>query len=77
MSSLRSGSTTTTEIGYLNRNSQRVLGTRGMAGTDHAQYSYKLVCEVNDCGEAYGANGSDLFQRKCPKCQGGLPGIEY
>ena len=39
------------------------------------QYSYKMVCQ--NCGEVYGANGSDIFQRKCPKCQGGNPGIDF
>ena len=72
---LRSGSTKTTEIGYLNRNQQKVCGTRGLEGNDHNQYSYKLVCL--HCREEYGANGSDAFHRKCPKCQNGQPGIEY
>ena len=24
-----------------------------------------------------GVPGTDIFQRKCPSCQGGLPGIDY
>ena len=71
----RAGSTKTTRIGYENPNRQRVHGTRGIAGNDHGQVSYKLECL--DCGHCYGANGTDIFQRKCPDCQGGRPGIEY
>jgi len=67
----------TTEIGYVNRNKQRIHGTRGVKGNDHGAYSYKVMCESGRCGETYGANGTDLFQWKCPKCQGGLPGIGY
>ena len=28
------------------------------------------------CGARYGANGSDFHQRKCPNCQGGMPGLD-
>ncbi len=71
----RSGSTETTQIGYENRNRQRVHGTRRIAGNDHGQVSYKLECL--ECGHCYGANGTDIFQRMCPECQGGRPGIGY
>ena len=27
------------------------------------------------CGHTYRSNGSDNFQRKCPRCQGGAPGL--
>ena len=73
----KNGSTKTTQIGYVNRNNQKNLGTRGVKGTDHGQYSYKLECLENCCGLEYGANGTDIFQRKCPRCQGGNEGIEY
>lgn len=73
----RNGSTETTQIGYVNRNRQRVLGTRDVHGNDHGQFSYKLVCQQDGCGHEYGANGSDIFQRKCPHCQGGQPGIPW
>ena len=72
-----SGKTKTTTTGYINKNNQKVQGTRGVKGTDHHQLSYKLECLEKNCGHLYGANGSDIFQRKCPKCQGGKPGIEY
>jgi len=63
----------TTETGYRNRNRQTVVRPTHLAGTDHNQYVYVLRC--GDCGHEYGANGSDIFQRKCPNCQGGAPGL--
>lgn len=71
----KSGDTETTQIGYLNRNRQRCLGHAGVKGNDHLQVAYKMECL--DCGYVYGANGADIFQRKCPECQDGLPGIPY
>ena len=73
----KSGSTSTTQIGYLNRNNQLVHGTRGIKGNDHCQYSYKLECKNTECGYIYGSNGTDIFQRKCPNCQDGNSGIEF
>jgi hypothetical protein len=71
------GNTDTTRIGYVNRNSQLCTGHRGVPGTDHGQVSYRMVCMQAECGHMYGANGTDLFQRKCPNCQGGVAGIPY
>lgn len=72
----RSGTTTTTTIGYINVNKQKNHGTRSVTGTDYGQVAYKLECF--NCGYEYGANGTDIFfQRKCPKCQGGMTGLEY
>src|SRR5690606_17300415 len=65
----------TTETGYVNRNGQVVLRDTGLPGTDHGQKIYVLRCPK--CETEYGANGSDIFQRKCPTCQGGAPGLEY
>jgi hypothetical protein len=65
----------TTEIGYLNRHGQQCCGHCGVPGTDHEQYAYKIECTI--CGYVYGANGSDIHERRCPKCQGGAPGIKY
>ena len=71
-----SGDTRTTQIGYVNRNQQRCDGHRGVAGTDHGQRSYRMHCLV--CGYTYGANGTDVFQRRCPRPHGGgLPGIDF
>ena len=73
----KSGTTETTTIGYINRNNQIVHGTVGIKGNDHGQLSYMLECLMKGCGHKYGANGTDIFQRKCPKCQGGKEGIPY
>ena len=72
-----SGDGSTTQIGQINRNNQRCGGHRGRAGNDHLQRAYRMECLQPTCGNVYGANGSDVFQRKCPKCQGGEPGIEF
>ena len=77
MAAWRDGSTSTTKIGFVNRNRQKVHGTRGVKGTDHGQYSYKLECLAAKCGHIYGANGTDIHLRKCPECQGGCPGIDF
>lgn len=71
----QSGSGTTTHIGYVNRKNQRCEGHRGVTGTDHGAIAYKMVCQ--DCDHVYGANGTDVFQRKCPRCQDGRPGIPF
>ena len=63
----------TTTIGYKNRNDQIVIRRTGLSGTDHGQYIYILKC--SNCQNEYGANGSDIWQRKCPKCQNGKPGL--
>ena len=65
----------TTEIGYQNPNGQVVVRKTGLAGIDHDQTVYVLRCE--HCGHEYGSNGSDNFQRKCPQCQDGRPGLDY
>lgn len=65
----------TTEPGFVNRNRQVVVRPTGLPGNDHMQYIYVVRC--SDCGLEYGANGSDTFQRKCPDCQDGKPGLDY
>jgi hypothetical protein len=67
------GTARTTKIGYINRNNQENYGHCGESGTDHNSYAYKLKCL--DCHNEYWANGTDIFHRKCPNCQGGSPGI--
>lgn len=71
----QSGSGDSVRIGYVSANGQRCCGHRGVLGTDHGQYAYKLEC--TRCGYVYGANGSDVHLRLCPECQGGAPGIPY
>ena len=73
----RSGNTKSTQILYVNRNNQKVHGTRGVAGNDNLQYAYKMECMVEGCGHIYNANGTDIFQRKCTRCQSGKPGIKF
>jgi len=68
------------KLGDVNRNEQILILRSTEPGTDHMQYVWVLVCARrldNDslCGHRYGANGSDFFQRKCPVCQDGLPGL--
>ena len=61
----------TTEIGYINHNGQKNNGRSNQKGTDHGQWFYHMECLK--CKHEYLANGSDIWQRKCPKCQGGKP----
>jgi len=75
VSQFKSGSTETTTVGFINRNNQRCAGHRNAAGTDHGQFSYRMECL--GCGHVYGTNGTDVFQRKCPKHQGGRDGIPF
>lgn len=63
----------TTDAGYVNVNDQENLGSTGAPG-HHNQTVYKIRC--HPCGNVYGANGADVFQKKCPNCQGGSPGPE-
>ena len=61
----------TTDIVYVNKNNQRNNGCSKEPGTDNNQLFYNMECL--DCGHSYKANGTDIWQRKCPKCQGGRP----
>ena len=60
-----------TSIGFVNKNNQRNNGKTEKPGTDFGQWFYEIECL--DCGHKYYANGSDIWQRKCPCCQGGRP----
>jgi hypothetical protein len=66
----------TTDVGYINKNGQEVVRQTQEPGNDHLQYVYVLRCTRPSCGHVYGANGSDIWQRKCPNCQGGMPGLD-
>lgn len=61
----------TTVAGYINKNNQRNNGCTHEAGTDNNQMFYAMECL--NCGHHYKANGTDIWQRKCPVCQGGKP----
>lgn len=65
----------TTETGYVNRHGQVVVRNTGSKGTDHVHYVYQLAC--SKCGQNYGAKGPDIFERRCPFCDGGAEGLAY
>lgn len=72
---VKANKNSTTSIGYVNRNGQVVVRNTGLPGTDHGQSVYQIGCSI--CGNVYGANGSDIHLRKCPKHQGGATGLPY
>ena len=65
----------TTIPGYCNRNDQEVIRRTDMPGNDYNQRIYVLQCRR--CRNRYSANGSDIWQRKCPKFGGGLSSLDY
>ena len=65
----------TTQSGFVNRNNQRVINGTDIPGTDHNQVVYILSCL--SCGHRYDANGSDIFQRRCPTCGQRRPGLPF
>lgn len=71
----RTTSRRTTEPGYTNRNGQLVVRATDLEGTDFGQKVYIMRCLA--CGHEYGANGSDIFQRRCPAHDGGRPGLKF
>ena len=56
-----------TEAGYVNKNNQKNLGRRCKSDNHYNQWFYEMECL--DCGNHYFANGSDIWLRKCPRCQ--------
>lgn len=62
-------STKWTETGSINSNNQRNNGKTDVPGSDNMQWFYDMECLK--CGYKYHANGTDIWQRKCPNCQGG------
>ncbi len=62
----------TTTPGFVNRNGQITIRDTGGPGTDFGARNFQLAC--THCGHNYGANSSDIWERKCPKCQDGQPG---
>ena len=65
----------TTKTGYVNWNGQEVLHGTDLPGNDHNQVVYAMRCKT--CGNRYGANGSDIWQRRCPACGGGAAGLGF
>lgn len=65
--------TPTTEPGFVNPNRQAVERVTGAASAERrGQSIYALRCR--DCSFAYGCNGLDIKERRCPRCQGGVAG---
>jgi hypothetical protein len=62
-----------TSVGFVNSNGQVVIRNTGSPGTGFGQTIYQLGCSL--CGYVYGTNGSDIFDRKCPKCDNGRTGL--
>lgn len=71
------GGKPTTQIGYINRNNQQCCGHRGHRGNHPNQRAYRMECLEPRCGFVYGANGADVWLRKCPRHQGGALGIHF
>ncbi len=65
----------TSQIGDLNRNGQKLVAQTSAPGNDHNARVWVVECTMVDCGHRYGVNGTDFFQRKCPKCQSGERGL--
>lgn len=70
--------TRTTTPGVVNENEQRVLADTHLPGNHPNQKAYAIEClrMVNGivCGHVYGSNGADIWERRCPACQGGADG---
>lgn len=58
-----------TETGFININNQRNNGRTDIEGTDNLQWFYDMECL--NCGQTYRANGTNIYEKKCPKCQNG------
>ncbi len=65
----------TTDPGYTNKNNQTVIRKTDLSGNHYNQKLYVLQCE--ECCHQYGANGADIWLRRCPNCQGGADGLPY
>ena len=61
-----------TPIDFINRNGQRVIAAIQLPGNTPPHRLYVLRC--GHCANEYGASGPDVWERRCPSCQGGEPG---
>jgi len=62
-----------TAIGFRNREGQEVVRKTDREGSSPEQRVFVLRCSV--CGHEYGCDGCDIFDRLCPTCQDGSPGL--
>lgn len=60
--------------GETNRNHQQLLRLSAQPGSDYNARIWVLKCRL--CSNIYGSNGTDAWERKCPKCQNGRPGLD-
>ena len=67
--------TKNTKVGSVNDNKQVTIRNTGKRGNHRFEKVYQLGCSL--CGCVYGANGADIFERKCPCCQNGKPGTPF
>ena len=64
------GSSKHVKVGKINDNYQICLGTRNEKSTNKTEQDvFAMFCLC--CGHLYGANGCDVWERKCPECQEG------
>jgi len=60
--------------GDVNRNNQQLLRLSTQPGTDYNARVWVLQSLM--CSYIYGSNSTDAWQRRCPKCQDGRPGLD-
>lgn len=58
----------------INRNEQQVVRKTDLPGSQRDQKIYVMRCLR--CAHEYGCNGIEIFQRKCPLCQGGPAALD-
>jgi hypothetical protein len=65
----------TTDPGYKNKHGQIVVARTGFPSESFpGQTIYRLRCNRTSCNHEYGANGCDIHNRRCPRCQNGVKG---
>jgi len=62
-----------TRIGYTNSHSQKVRRKTNLPCSSPDQRVFVMRC--GDCGHEYGSEGCDIHRVRCPRCQGGQPGL--
>lgn len=60
--------------GDINKNNQQLLRLSTRPGSDYNSHVWVLKCRL--CSNVYGSNSTDAWERKCPKCQKGTPGLD-
>lgn len=61
--------------GDTNKNHQQILRLTDTPGTGPNARVWVLKCLRPGCSHFYGSNGHDAFERRCPKCDHGAPGL--